>query len=48
MTELLRGEAALLEARTRELEAVRDQVLAAVALESARGKLTKTSELVTR
>lgn len=48
VTELLRGETALLEARTLELEAVRDQVLAAVALESARGKLTKNSELVTR
>ena len=48
VTELLRGETALLEARTRELEAVRDQVLAAVSLESARGKLTKNSELVTR
>ena len=48
VTELLRSETALLEARSRELEAVRDQVLAVVALESARGQLTKNSELVNR
>lgn len=48
VTELLRSETALLEARSREIEAVRDQVLAAVAVESARGQLTKNSELVNR
>jgi outer membrane protein len=48
VTELLRGETALLEAQTNELEAVRDQRVAAVMLEAARGKLTQTSDVVTR
>ncbi len=48
VTELLRSETAVLEAETRVLEAVRDQRLAAVALEAARGRLTKNSEVVTQ
>ncbi len=48
VTELLRSETAMVEARSRDIEAVRDQVMAAVALESARGQLTKNSELVNR
>ena len=48
VTELLRSESAMVEARSRDIEAVRDQVMAAVALESARGQLTKNSELVNR
>ncbi len=48
VTELLRAETALLEARNRSLEAVRDQRLAAVSLEAARGKLTKDSDVVVR
>jgi outer membrane protein TolC len=48
VTELLRSEAALVEARSRQWDAVRDQMLAAVELESARGKLNRNSEMVTR
>jgi outer membrane protein TolC len=48
VTELLRAETALLEAQTRELEAVRDQRIAAVAVEAARGTLTKDSNVVTQ
>lgn len=48
VTELLRSETALLESQTRVLEAVRDQRMAAVALEAARGKLTKDSDVVVR
>ena len=46
VTELLRSETALLETRTRVLEATRDQRLAAVALEAALGQLTRNSEVV--
>ena len=48
VTELLRTETALLETRTRLLEAVRDQRMAAVALEAARGNLNRNSEVVVR
>jgi outer membrane protein TolC len=48
VTELLRSETALLESQTRVLEALRDQRMAAVALEAARGKLTKDSDVVVR
>jgi outer membrane protein TolC len=48
VTELLRSETALLEARTRELAAVHDQRIAAVALEAARGTLNAKSEVVTQ
>jgi outer membrane protein TolC len=48
VTELLRAETALLESRNRSLEAIRDQRLAAVTLEAARGKLTKDSDVVVR
>ncbi len=46
VTELLRAETALLEAQTRDLEAVRDQRLAAVMLEEVRGKLSADSDVV--
>jgi outer membrane protein TolC len=46
VTELLRAETALLEAQTRDLEAVRDQRLAAVMLEEVRGKLSTDSDVV--
>jgi len=48
VTELLRAQTALLETQTRELEALRDQRIAAVTLESARGRLSKDSMVVSR
>lgn len=48
VTELLRSETALLEAQTRELEAVRDQRVAAVMLEAARGTLFRDSDVLRR
>jgi outer membrane protein TolC len=48
VTELLRAETALLEAQTRDLEAVRDQRLAAVMLEEVRGKLSADSDVVNK
>jgi outer membrane protein TolC len=48
VTELLRSETALLDAQTRHLEAIRDQRIAAVTLEAARGKLNKSSDAVVR
>ena len=46
VTDLLRTETALLEARTRYLEAVHDQRVAATMLELAAGKLTADSEVL--
>jgi outer membrane protein len=46
ITELLRVETALLEAQTRDLEAVRDQRVAAVMVEEVRGKLSADSDVV--
>jgi outer membrane protein TolC len=46
VTELLRAETAMLEAQARDLEAVRDQRLAAVTLEEVRGTLSTDSEVV--
>ena len=46
VTELLRAETALLEARTRHLAAVHDQRLAAAMLERAAGTLTPDSEVL--
>jgi outer membrane protein TolC len=48
VTELLRAETALLEAQTRDLEAVRDQRLSAVTLEEVRGKLSADSDVVNK
>jgi outer membrane protein TolC len=48
VTELLRAETALLEAQTRDLEAVRDQRLAAVMVEEIRGKLSADSDVVNK
>lgn len=48
VTELLRAENALLDARTRSLEAIASQRIAAVAVESARGTLSKDSVVVTQ
>lgn len=46
VTELLRTDTALLDARTRQLAAVYDQRLAAVSLEKAVGRLTPDSEVL--
>lgn len=46
VTELLRTETALLDSRTRQLQAVHDQRIAAVALELAAGTLTPDSEVL--
>ena len=46
VTDLLRTETALLEARNRHLAAVYDQRLAAVSLELAAGTLTEKSEVL--
>lgn len=46
VTELLRAETALLDARTRHLAAIHDQRLAAVALELNAGTLTENSEVL--
>ena len=46
VTDLLRTEAALLEARTRQLAAIHDQRVAAAALELAAGTLTADSEVL--
>ncbi len=46
VTDLLRTETALLEARTRRLAAIYDQRLAAVSLQLAAGNLTPTSEVL--
>ena len=46
--EQLRAEVALLETQLRELEAVRDERMAAVALEIAQGRLSRNSTVVTQ
>jgi outer membrane protein len=46
VTELLRAETALLQAQTQQLEAVRDQRIAAVMLEYTRGTLSKDSDIL--
>ncbi len=46
VTDLLRTETALLDARTRQLQAIHDQRIAAVALELAAGTLTPDSEVL--
>jgi outer membrane protein len=46
VTDLLRTESAVLESRTRQLAAVHDQRIAAVALELAAGRLAESSEVL--
>ena len=46
VTDLLRTEAAVLEAQTRQLVAIRDQRLAAALLDLATGTLTSDSDAV--